>query len=106
MKNFGKVHPLEDEEEGETMKKPEPTPICGKHNMPKEWTLTTFEYGEEGISIRIPHVYGWVCPICNETSFTPEITDELIETVNELIKTAKHAKQRRSILTEYLVSVA
>lgn len=88
------------------MKKPEPAPICGKHNILKEWSLTTFEYGEEGISIRIPNVYAWVCPVCDEASFTPETTDELIDTVNELIETAKHARQRRSVLTEYVVSVA
>ena len=88
------------------MKKPEPTPICGKHNILKEWSLTTFEYGEEGISIRIPNVYAWICPVCDEASFTPETTDELIDTVNELIETAKHARQRRSVLTEYVVSVA
>lgn len=88
------------------MNKIQQPPICATHNMPKEWTLTTFEYGEEGISIRIPHVYAWVCPICGEASFTPEITDELIQIVNELIVTAHHAKQRRSVLTEYVVSVA
>lgn len=21
-------------------------PLCGKHHIPKEWSLTTFEYGE------------------------------------------------------------
>ena len=88
------------------MKKPELTPICGKHNILKEWCPTTFEYGEEGILIRIPNVYAWICPICGEASFTPETTDELIDTVNELIETAKHARQRRSVLTEYVVSVA
>ena len=88
------------------MKKPEHTPLCSKHKIFKEWSPTAFEYGEEGISVRIPHVYAWICPVCGEASFTPETTDELIETVNELIVTAHHAKQRRSALTEYVVSVA
>lgn len=90
----------------DAMRKPEPAPICSQHNILKEWTFTAFEYGEEGISIRIPNIHAWVCPICNEASFTPETTDELIETVNELIEAARHAKQRRSVLTEYVVSVA
>ena len=83
-----------------------PIPICGKHRVPKEWRPTTFEYSDEGISIRVPNVYAWVCPKDAEASFTPETVDELIDTVNELIETAKRAKQRRSVLTEYIVSVA
>ncbi len=87
------------------MIKPTPTPMCGRHHIPKEWRPTTFEFGDEGNSIRIPNVYAWVCPVCQDQSFTPETTDELIDTVNELIEIAKHAKQRRSVLTEYFVSV-
>jgi hypothetical protein len=83
-----------------------PIPICGKHKVLKEWRPTTFEYSDEGISIRVPNVYAWVCPRDGEASFTPEIVDELIDTVNELIKTAKRARERRSVLTEYIVSVA
>jgi YgiT-type zinc finger domain-containing protein len=83
-----------------------PAPICGQHRIPKEWSLTTFEYDDEGILIRVPHVYAWVCPVCQDQSFTPETTDELIETVQELVEIAKHARQRRSVLTEYVVSVA
>jgi len=81
-------------------------PICARHKIQKKWALAAFEYGEEGISVRIPHVYAWVCPLCGDTSFTPETTDELIETVHELLVTAHHARQRRSVLTEYVVSVA
>lgn len=83
-----------------------PIPICGKHKVLKEWRPTTFEYSDEGISIRVPNVYAWVCPRDGEASFTPEIVDELIDTVNELIETAKRARERRSVLTEYIVSVA
>ena len=83
-----------------------PVPICGKHKVLKEWRPTTFEYSDEGISIRVPNVYAWVCPRDGEASFTPEIVDELIDTVNELIETAKRARERRSVLTEYIVSVA
>jgi YgiT-type zinc finger domain-containing protein len=82
-----------------------PTPICGEHRIPKQWQPVTFEYGDEGISIRVPNVYAWVCPVNGEASFTPETVDELIATVRELVETAKRARERRSVLTEYIVSV-
>jgi YgiT-type zinc finger domain-containing protein len=82
-----------------------PIPICGEHHIPKEWRTTTFEYSDEGISIRIPNVYAWVCPANSEASFTPETVDELIVTARELIETARRARERRSVLTEYIVSV-
>jgi YgiT-type zinc finger domain-containing protein len=62
-----------------------PIPMCGKHHVQKEWRATTFEYSEEGITIRVPNVYAWVCPESNEASFTPGTVDELITTVRELI---------------------
>lgn len=80
-------------------------PICGEHQVPKEWRKTTFEYGDQGITIRVPNVYAWVCPVDEEASFKPETVDELIATVRELYETAKRAKERRSVLTEYIVSV-
>lgn len=83
----------------------QPTPICGQHNLPKEWRPTAFEYNDEGVSVRVPNVYAWVCPTDGEASFTPETTDELILTVRELIETAKRAKARRSAFTEYMVAV-
>jgi hypothetical protein len=83
----------------------DPVPICHEHRRPKEWRSTTFEYAEEGISIRVPGVYAWVCPEDGEASFTPETVDELITTVRELMEPAKRARARRSVLTEYIVSV-
>ena len=82
-----------------------PIPICSKHHRSQEWRPTVFEYSDEGISVRVPNVYAWVCPIDGEASFTPETVDELIVTVRELIETAKRAKARRSLLTEYVVAV-
>ena len=82
-----------------------PVPICGEHHIAKEWRSTTFEYSDEGISIRVPNVYAWVCPVSEEVSFTPEMVDELIVTARELFATAKRARERRSVLTEYIVSV-
>ncbi len=81
-----------------------PVPICGQHRILKEWRPTTFEYSDEGVSVRVPNVYAWVCPEDGEASFTPETVDELIVTVRELLDTARRARKRRSVLTEYFVS--
>jgi YgiT-type zinc finger domain-containing protein len=82
-----------------------PAPICGEHQVEKEWRQTTFEYQDDGISVRVPNIYAWVCPENGEASFTPETVDELIATVRELIQVAKRAQQRRPVLTDYIVSV-
>lgn len=80
-------------------------PTCGEHRTLKEWRPTTFEYSEEGISVRVPNVYAWVCPADGEASFTPETADEIISAVRDLLESAKRARARRSVLTEYIVSV-
>ena len=73
--------------------------------MLKEWHPTIFEYSDRGISIRVPNVYAWVCPVDGEASFMPDTVDELIVTIRELLETAQRARERRSALTEYFVSV-
>lgn len=80
-------------------------PVCGEHRVSKEWRAATFEYGEDGVSIRVPNIYAWVCPQDGEASFTPDTVDELIVTVREMIEPAKHARERRSMPTEYIVSI-
>lgn len=35
-------------------------PVCGEHRVSKEWRAATFEYGEDGVSIRVPNIYAWV----------------------------------------------
>jgi len=82
-----------------------PVPTCGEHRVAKEWKPVTFEYQDEDISVRVPNVSAWVCPVDSETSFTPDTTDELIITARELLETAKRARSRRSELTEFIVSV-
>lgn len=82
-----------------------PTPLCGEHHVLKEWRPTTFEYQEDGITVRVPHLCAWVCPVDGEASFTPETVDELLLTIRELLTIAKRARARRSELTEYIVSV-
>jgi YgiT-type zinc finger domain-containing protein len=80
-------------------------PICGEHQTPKEWRRTTFEYSEEGVTVRVPNIEAWVCPEDGEASFTPETVDELIETVRELLEPARRARKRRRIPTEYILKV-
>jgi len=82
-----------------------PIPICGQHQIQKEWRQTAFEYADEGVSVRVPNVHAWVCPADGEASFAPDTIDELITTVRELIETAKRARARRSAFTEYMVAV-
>jgi YgiT-type zinc finger domain-containing protein len=82
-----------------------PAPICGEHQVSKEWRETTFEYTEEGITVRVPGVFAWVCPESGEASFLPETTDELISTVRDLLEAAKRARERRTMPTEYRILV-
>ncbi len=71
-----------------------------------EWKLTTFEYSEDGVSVRVPGVYAWVCPEHGEIDYTPEIAEGLNEAVRELIATAKRARVKKTMPSEYIVSVA
>lgn len=80
-------------------------PTCHEHHTAREWRPTTFEYREEGVSVRVSGVFAWVCPADGEASFTPEAFDELLITVRELLESAKRAKARRSAMTEFVVSV-
>jgi YgiT-type zinc finger domain-containing protein len=85
--------------------KTELVPICNEHHVAKEWHPTTFEYKDDGITVRVPNIPAWVCPQDGEASFTPDTVDELITTVRELLETAKKARRRRSVVTEYIVAV-
>jgi RNA polymerase subunit RPABC4/transcription elongation factor Spt4 len=83
-----------------------PSPKCGVHKTTKEWRQTTFVYEEDGITVSVPGIEAWVCPVDGEASFTPQTTDDLLMTVRELLESARRAKIRRSKLTEYIVSVS
>lgn len=63
----------------------QPVPTCGPDHTARIWQLTTFEYREGDIMVQVPNVYGWVCPVHGEVSFTPETVDMLIETVRALV---------------------
>ena len=81
-------------------------PSCVEHRQSKKWQPTTFVYEEEGVSIKIPNIYAWVCPENGEASFTAETVDELILTVRDLLETAKRAKVRHAAPTEFIVTVS
>jgi RNA polymerase subunit RPABC4/transcription elongation factor Spt4 len=85
--------------------KSEFTPTCHEHRVEKEWRPTTFEYTEDGLSVRVSDVFAWVCPVDGDASFTPETFDELLATVRELLEPAKRARARKSSMTEFVVSV-
>ncbi len=80
-------------------------PICQEHQTTMEWRPATFEYGEDGVSVRVTGPLAWVCPVDGEASYTPEGFDELLITVRELLESAKRAKARRSAMREFVVSV-
>ncbi|HVO26928.1 MAG TPA: hypothetical protein VMW56_25230 [Candidatus Margulisiibacteriota bacterium] len=80
-------------------------PVCAEHKCAREWRTAVFEYDEDGVSIRIPNVEAWVCPAGGDPTFLPETADELIAVGRELLAAARKARQRRSALTEYIVSV-
>jgi YgiT-type zinc finger domain-containing protein len=103
MKNFGKNRHLKDVKS--INMKNNHQPFCREHGQPKDWSLTTFEYEEDGISVRIPNIYAWVCPENGEASFTPEAVDELLLTIRDLLETAKKAKARRAKTTQFIVTV-
>ena len=80
-------------------------PQCGQHRVSKEWLQTTFEYRDSEISVQVPNVYAWVCPVDGEASFAPETVDDLITSVRDFIETAKRSRNRQSMLREYIISV-
>ena len=80
-------------------------PICQEHKATMEWCPAIFEYGEDGVSVRVTGPMAWVCPVDGEALYAPEAFDELLITVRELMESAKRAKARRSAMTEFVVSV-
>ena len=80
-------------------------PICQEHKATMEWRPATFEYGEDGVSVRVTGPMAWVCPVDGEALYAPEAFDELLATVRELLEPAKRAKARRSAMREFVVSV-
>ncbi len=80
-------------------------PQCAQHGVSKEWRETTFEHKDNEVSVQVPNVYAWICPMDGEASFTPETVDELITAVRDFIEAAKRTRSRQSGVREYIISV-
>jgi hypothetical protein len=70
------------------------------------WGKTDFVYRDDGVEITIPNVPAWLCQQDHEPLFTPDTTDQLIDTLKELVATARRARKRRPVFHQYLVRVA
>jgi hypothetical protein len=83
-------------------------PFCAEHRIPMIWGETEFAYTEEGVEVVVRHIPAWVCPYEDDAAFPPGTTDELIETVRELIAVARKTQAKRLSLPiqEYLVRMA
>ncbi|MCP4361296.1 MAG: hypothetical protein GY796_25080 [Chloroflexi bacterium] len=82
-------------------------PFCSEHYLQMVWGETDFAYAEDGIEVVVRHIPAWVCPQGDDAAFPPGATDELIETIRELIAVAKRTQAQRTSLPqqEYLVKV-
>ena len=71
------------------------------------WGETDFTYAEDDVAVVVRHIPAWVCPHGDDAAFPPGVTDELIETIRELIEVAKRSRAHRTLLPqqEYLVKV-
>ncbi|MEZ4860919.1 MAG: hypothetical protein R3C14_06410 [Caldilineaceae bacterium] len=82
-------------------------PLCSEHRTPRHWGETEFVHREDGVEVVVRHVPAWVCPQGDDVAFPPGVTDELIETVRQLVRMAKQGKIDHPLLSEqeYLVRV-
>lgn len=91
--------------EKETMNQ-QSAPLCVECKTTMRSGQTDFLYRDDGIEITVPHVPAWLCQQNHALLFTPETTDQLIETLRELAATAQRARVRQPVFHEYLVKVA
>lgn len=82
-------------------------PLCSEHRTPMVWDETDFVYSENGIEVIVRHVPAWVCPDGDDVAFPPDVTDELITVIRQLIQVATQAKTDHLAhpQQEYLVRV-
>lgn len=83
-------------------------PFCSEHLIAMDWGETDFSYVEGGVEVVVRHIPAWVCPHGDDAAFPPGATDELLETMRELIEVARRTQAKRPSLPaqEYLVRVA
>jgi YgiT-type zinc finger domain-containing protein len=70
------------------------------------WGKTTFAYEEDGISVEVSDIPAWICQDCDDVSFTPGTTQQLVTAVRELIAATKRARAKNTPLYEYHVRAA
>lgn len=92
-------------EKEETMSR-KPLPCCSECKVTMRSGKANYVYRDDGIAITIPDVPAYLCGRGHEPLFTPESTDQLIETLKELVATARRARKRRPRFREYRVQVA
>ena len=82
-----------------------PVPTC-KNGHQMIWGKTTFAYEEDGISVEVSDIPAWICQDCDDVSFAPGTTQQLITAVRELIAATKRARAKNTPLYEYHVRAA
>lgn len=82
-----------------------PAPVC-KNGHTMMWGKATFKYEEDGILVEVSDIPAWVCSDCDDVSFTPGTSQQLIATVRELITATKRARGQNLPLYEYNVKAA
>jgi len=68
-----------------------PTPTC-KNGQKMIWGATTFEYEENDILVEVSNVPAWICPDCDDVSFPPGVSQQLITSVRELITATRRSR--------------
>jgi YgiT-type zinc finger domain-containing protein len=80
-------------------------PIC-KNGHLMVWGKAKFRYEESGILVEVSDIPAWVCPECDDISFTPGTSQQLIAAVRELMAATQRARTRNMPLYEYHVKAA
>lgn len=70
------------------------------------WDKAKFRYEEGGILVEVSDIPAWICSECDDISFTPGTSQQLIATVRELIAATQRARTRNMPLYEYHVKAA
>ncbi len=83
-------------------------PFCSEHRIPMVWDETDMKFEENGVEVIVRHIPAWVCPHGDDAAFAPGMTDEVIETIRDLAKIARRAREIHPAFPrqEYLVRVA
>jgi YgiT-type zinc finger domain-containing protein len=80
-------------------------PTC-KNGHKMIWNKTTFSYEEDGIFVEVSDIPAWICLKCDDVSFTPGPSQQLITAVRELIAATKRTRAKNIPLYEYHVKAA